>query len=556
MGSKPFIDERAASSIAVPSANSIAWPAAGVVVMLVLHATIALWRSVGHDEFFVYSQIHQLARGELTAPLQTFQTRLLEWILLLDVGNIDQIVAARGMMFACTIIIAAAIVSLAERFTDRKVALACALNWLSMGFVLQHATSLRTDPMAAALLMTSLVLTLRSRLGVGTVLLAATLAALSALITMKTVLYAPAFAGIAWLRWKDAGRARDATLRLVALAAAVPIAYAVIYLVHSSLLPSGADVEAVAAQSAGLMFQPFVMSHWQYLVKGALLAPFLTVIVISTFIMLFRKNPLRPSERVALICLVMPLSAFLFYANAFPYFFVFILPPVCVACFISVEAGMRRYSLALLSLALTLNGVAVWWLEDTKLQEEQRRIVDAADQIFPHPVLYFDGPAQLGQYRRENLQLDAWNFDSYRYGDYSLSMEAATDRETIPLAMANSDEMSDVLEKGRDTWLLRPDDVTMLRDTYIRFWGPYFVAGEEIQADESRLAKIRVPGPYTVRDAPLAINGKIYQPGEIIQLGRATVRLVATSTPARLVWGVRLVEPSMTAPKKVRWMQL
>jgi hypothetical protein len=540
----------------MPSASSIVWPAAGIALMLGLHVTVALWRSVGHDEFFVYSQIHQLARGELTLPLQTFQTRLLEWILLLDVGNIDQIVAARGLMFVCVMITAGAIVSLAERFTERKVALVCALSWLSMGFVMQHGTSLRTDPMAAALLMTSLVLMLRSRLGFGALLLTATLAALSGLITMKTVLYAPAFAGIAWLRWHDAGRTREAGLRLIGLAAMVPVLYALFYLAHSSLLPSGADVEAVAEQSAGLMFQPFVMRHWQYMLKGALVAPFLTVIIITMFIMLCRKSKLGAAEKLALAGLLLPLSAFVFYANAFPYFFVFILPPVCVACAVSIEAATRRYSVAILSLVLTLNGAAIWWMDDRNLQNEQRRIVDAADMIFAQPVLYFDGPAQLGQYRRENGQLDAWSFEGYRYGDYSVSMEAATDRETIPLAMANSEEMSDVLEKARCNRLLRPGDVTMLKDTYIRFWGPYFVAGEELQAGETRLAKIRVPGPYTVRDAPLVINGTVHQPGEIVELDRGTIRVAASADAARLIWGQRLKEPAMPAPDGVHWTRL
>jgi len=553
MSSQPLVAPTTSHRIALPRAGSMAWPLAGITLMLALHLAATFWRWINWDEFIVYSQIHQLARGELSLPLQTFQTRLFQWILGLGLSNIDQIIAARGVMFGFLLATAGAVFAVAERFTQRRVALACALSWLSMGFVLQHATALRTDPMAAALLMTSLAVMVRSRLGLGASLLVAGLAAFAALVTLKCVLYAPAFAGVAWLRWSDAGRSRQMGMRLLALALLVPALFALMYLVHSSQLPAGTDARTVATQSAALMFRPFVMEHWQHLVKGAFVSPFLTVLIGTMMVLLVRKNERPPAERWALAGMALPLSAFLFYTNAYAYFFVFILPPVCVACLVSIEAAIRRYSLAMVSIALTANGAAICLLEDLELQGKQRQIVDAADQIFPQSVTYFDGSAQLGQFRKANVLLDAWNIEAYRFGGYAVSMEAATEREPIPLLLVNTSELIAVLEEGNDSWQFQPGDIAMLRDTYIRFWGPYFVAGEALRPGESRTAKIRVPGPYTVRGGLLSINGVTYLPGEVIRLQRGTSRLTAGSSAVRLVWGDRLAEPAIPAPIKPYW---
>ncbi len=555
MSSRPLASATAPRVLAMPSTSSVAWAIAAVILMLGVHLAVVFMRWINWDEFIVYSQIHQLARGELTAPLQTFQTRLFQWVLTLEMGNVDQIIATRWVMFGCMLVTAASIVALAEGFTTRKVALICALGFLSMGFVIQHGTALRTDGMAAALLMASLAVMLRSRLGIGSSLLVALLVSVAALVTLKSVLYAPAFAGIAWLRWQEAGRTREATLRLIALAAMVPALFAALYVAHSSQLPLGTDAGAVATQSAALMIRPFVMEEWGHLVKGTFIAPFLSAMLVAAIYFLFKRGERSAAERLALAGMMLPLTSFMFYTNAYAYFYVFILPPACVACLLSVEPAIRRYSVALISICLAINGVAVFSLEDLNLQANQRRMVDGADQIFPEPINYFDGSAQLGQFRKVNVLLDAWNLQRYKFGGYETSMEAATDREVIPLVLANTGELMDTLEKNKRNWRLQPRDVTMMRDTYIRFWGPYFIAGEDMRAGETRAAKIRVPGPYTVREGPLAINGMMYLPGEVVELDRGIHRLTASAQSARLIWGERLEAPALPGPREPYWAE-
>jgi len=547
------LPRRDTKALPLPDEHSIAWPLAALALILCLHVAVTFTRSINWDEFIVYAQIHQLARGELTLPLQTFQTRLFQWILNLDVSNIDQIIAARVVILGCVAVTASAIYFLAERFARREIALVCALAWLSTGFVIQHGTSLRTDPMAAALLMTSLAIMARTRLGLGMSLIVAGLAAVSVLITLKSVLYAPAFAGIAWLCWHTGGRSRATTLKLVRLALLVPALFAILYFVHGSYLPQEDSATAIATQTAGLMFRPFEFTHWRHSLKFVTIAPFLAILLVLIPHYIRRQTERPVAEKFALIGLALVLSSLLFYTNTYAYFFVFILPPACVACAPSVEAIVQRYSLGLLTMALTINAVSVFALEDTEVLATQRSIVEAADEIFPDPIDYFDGTHQIAQFRKANVLLDAWNIRTYFYGGHATSMEGKLDTTVVPMILTNTLVLQDALEGTDRVTLLQRVDIAMLRDTYVRFWGPYWIAGERLKASETRTVKIRVPGPYTVNNGSITINGSVFDPGEVVLLDRGTYVLGGHSSPVLLLWGDHLKRPDRPAPREPYW---
>src|SRR6185437_9996812 len=114
------------------------------------------------------------------------------------------------------------IAKLAARFAGRTTGLLCALAYLSAGFVLQHGFSFRFDPVDAALLMSA-----------RGVLLFAALGGLAAAYTIKCVLYAPAFAGLAWLRWSEAEDKQRFAMNLAAAIAGSVMLCAALLLFHS-----------------------------------------------------------------------------------------------------------------------------------------------------------------------------------------------------------------------------------------------------------------------------------------------------------------------------------
>ena len=106
-------------------------------------------------------------------------------------------------MFGFELLAAASIAGISARFTDRVTGLICAAAYISGGFVFQHGFSFRADPMAAGLLMASLWLLLSSRMRWPAIFAVGLMLGTSAMITIKIILFAPAFAGVAWLRWKE-----------------------------------------------------------------------------------------------------------------------------------------------------------------------------------------------------------------------------------------------------------------------------------------------------------------------------------------------------------------
>src|SRR3546814_15447555 len=77
--------------------------------------------------------------------------------------------------------------------------------------------------MAAAFRRGSLWLLLSSRLDAKAIIAAALLAALALLTTIKVVFYAPAFAVVACLRWREAEQPRNMMRRLLVLAVAASL---------------------------------------------------------------------------------------------------------------------------------------------------------------------------------------------------------------------------------------------------------------------------------------------------------------------------------------------
>ena len=96
-------------------------------------------------------------------------------------------------------------------------ALLCALAYLSAGYVFRHGTSFRFDPPATALLMSAAWITLCRPLQARWIAATGLLLGIATVLTIKSVLYFPVFAGIAWLRWTEAQRSIAAALRLAAI---------------------------------------------------------------------------------------------------------------------------------------------------------------------------------------------------------------------------------------------------------------------------------------------------------------------------------------------------
>jgi hypothetical protein len=551
----PPAARRGARSPATRTSAS-AWPLAGIVLVLALQFTMVFTRAINWDEFWHYSLVVQFTRGTLTQPLQTFFVRLFQWLPLLPGNGVDHVIGARIAMFGCEAVTIAAIVKLAGRFADRTAGLLCGLAYVSAGFVLQHGFSFRFDPVDAALLMSALCVLACTRFERGWVLLFAALSALAAVYTIKCVLYAPAFAGVAWLRWSEARDKRRFLTNLALAGCASVLLYAVLLYLHSRTVPNAASSGGSLLQnSANEMFSLGSPLYRLYILKAAMTAPLLALLIAAVPVSLWRQS-IPQAEKIAIAGLWLPISTLGFYHNTAPYFYAFILPPVAVACALPLSRLLSLIGPKLLTTVFTAMAALLWTGEDRTTIDRQRVLLNAAETIFPDRVAYFDSWAMLGRLDKANGFMSPWGNELYLQGKKP-SMREAMRGQAVPLVFEDDVIFTNLLRTRAPSPNFLPADAAAVRETYLPFWGPFWVAGKIVPADAtSAKADILVPGPYTLSGAAMDVDGRVLRPGDVINLGRGTHSFSAIEhKPARLTWGAHLRAPDEPPPRDAPWVQ-
>lgn len=521
-------------------------------LVLALQLAMVFQRAINEDEFFHYSQVHRLAAGTLSEPLQTLYTRAFAWVVDLPGNGIDHIVIIRLFMLGCELVTLGALLGIATRFASRPAAWLAVLAYASGGYVFQHAASFRFDSPAAALLMSAALILLRARLGWAAILAIGALTGTAGVLTIKSVLYAPVFAGIAWLRWNEAGRSRAALIRLSAVGLAAAAAFAVVYALHASTLGSAANHEAraVISRAGGKMFGLGLPPYWRHHLKGMALAPIVTLLALA-FPAVLRASTRPMAEKVALAGLFLPVATLAFYHNTAPYYFVYMLAPVCAALAIVIDRALLRHSPARIALVLGGLALALWAVEDRTMITRQRQLVDTAERLMPGRPAYFDSFAMLGALPKANIFMTPWGTEQYLAGAVPTMRQTLAARP-VPLVVENEDTFTAALRTRQPVADFLPDDLALLRSAYVNLWGPLWLAGFDLPAGTGDQAfTVVVPGPYTLHaEGPVMVDGAMRAPGTPFDLVRGQHLIGTRAAPIRLLWGRNLRAPAAppTAP--------
>ncbi|MDR7104040.1 hypothetical protein [Croceicoccus sp. BE223] len=519
-----------------------AWPLAAIAILLVAQASMIFTRAVNWDESLHYGQLYDMAAGQPVNALQTLYLRLYLWVAALPGTAIDHVVITRVGQFLCEIAILALIFMLARRFAETRQAAMAVLLYLSTGYVLQNGFALRADPVVTAVLMAILVVLSRPTFGWRSALALGLLGGLAPMLSIKAVLYAPALAGMAWLCWSDQERSRAAAIRLVAAGAITALTAAAIFAWHSSILASadsavGGSV-ALADSAARRMFfigRPNNLGTWiQFAFTGL---AFLVLFGISA-ISLFRES--RPAaERLALAGLLVLFLLPFCYENTAAYFYVFMLAPVAAACAIGVQRIEARVPAVVLSAVLVAFAVPVIALDNREVIANQRRLAAELEAMFPKPVAYFDHADVAPHLLKRNPFQSPWGYRGYLAAGVPIYRKAI-EREVVPVMVANWFTFRDLFA-GNDELFL-PADAMALTETYLPFNGPIRLAGKLVPAGSDADFEILVPGPYTVHEAPVLIDGTHHPVGAVVMLERGFHRFASDDPlrPARLLWGRHL----------------
>jgi len=539
------------------------WLGMAIAILIALQATMIFTRAINWDEFFFYSQFYAVSRGELVTPLNTVHTRLFAWLPGMAANSVDAIVMARIAMFACELVTLAMIAVIARRFTDLAGALLAALCYISAGFVLQHGFSFRVDPMVTAALMIGLAILVRSRLSLGAILGFGLAVGFGAMVTIKAVLFAPAFLGLAWLRWSEQGRTVPAAGRLIGCAVAALATFGLLYLLHAGGIAQGAASgggEAVAktrdnmvAEAGSAVFFIGIPPYLRMIRKAVLIAPFFAALIVAApFAIALAKR--SAAERFALAGLWAPLLTLLFYRNTAPYYYVFMLAPVAAACVPAIDLVRRRFGVHMIAIALFALAAIVWTIEDREAIGNQRQVVAVAEQLFDRPTDYFDHNGMLAPHRKANMFMTPWGLEGYRHRGrpvFRQKMEA----RPVPLLLENDILLTDIMRGGQFENAILAEDRDALRDNYVAAWGPVWLAGKPVDAGTDQVSEFLVPGRYRVESSQIEIDGRAYAPGEVVSLQRGSHRLANAGTrDARVVWADHRPLPTSPPPEGEIWI--
>ena len=523
---------------------------AAILAALAMQLHVALARAVNWDEFWHYNITVRYARGELTDPLQTAFTPFFAWVTTLPGSGVNHIVTVRLFMWACQIVTALAIAGTAARFAGRVTGLLCALFYLSAAYVLQHGTSFRYDPMAAALLSVALWLLATRPLRWPWLVLAGVLTGASTLLTVKSVLYASAFAGIGVLRWSEERFSLRAALQLALVPLAALGAFGLFYWLHVQGLAgdTGNQAQAVIDRSSRKMFVLGVPPYWKAAVKAAVLSPLHAAALLAAPVLIWTSA--RPlAERIALTGLWLPLTTLLFYHNTAPYYHVFMLAPVAMSLAAVIALAAQRYDARLLAGVLLACAAFVLWREPESPLERQRTLVATAERIFPAGTAYFDSNAMIGKLDKANAFMTPWGTELYLQGAYPSLTETAAKRP-VPLVIDNDWMFAEALHGDAPVAALLPQDTALLRSAYVRFWGPFWIAGFDLApAPAAQSITVAVPGPYTLASGTaVLIDGTERKPGAVFTLERGAHQVGPSAAPVALRWGERITPPAEPAP--------
>ncbi|MCB2014359.1 MAG: hypothetical protein R3E11_07790 [Sphingobium sp.] len=532
-------------------ADSPLLPVICIALVLIMQGTMVFGRAINWDEFHFYRQVELFTQGVLELPLQTLHVRIFQWLPGLAGTGVDHIVIARMFMFACEMVTASGIILLAARFTDWKTGAVCVLAYLSSGFVMQHGFSFRTDPIITALTMSALCILGCTRFRGGWLLLFGAFIGTAAMFSIKIILWAPAFAGLAWWRWHREGYGFSLALRLAVALTAAALFFAVLYMLHSAGMTVDGSAKSVLQNSAQKMFFLGIPPYWALMLKFVSMSEIL-VLTILCFPVAIYMSGLGRHKKIALIGLFLPISVLGFYFNALPYFYAFLLPPVAVACAVPLSMLGRRYGAGLPAVAFLMMALSTWMHEDKSVIDRQRKLQTVAKAMFPQPISYFDFAGFLPWQDKANAFMTLWGMELYRAGNVP-PMREVMQEKAVPLVVEMDDMFSPVLNSTGEQRDLLPEDVAALHDTYVQHWGPFWVPGEILQPSEARRVEIYVPGPYTLEYGEIRVSGRVLHKGDAIQLDRGRYEMMASEGGARLVWGDHLYKPDRDPPERPYW---
>jgi hypothetical protein len=513
------------------------------------------------DEHIFLSNIHRAINGERLGLLQTAHVHLFRWLPSVAHDEIAQNMIGRMIhigLWAGSLFL---LYRLGRELLDPLGALVGTVLFAAFLLSVMHAVTFRIEGLLLPILLSVALLLLNPT--VARVAGAGALSAVALALTVKTVLWAPAFIGVLAVGlWKRHGR-----LRPIFAGAVTGVAtYAGILLAHRWAISTetnpgpGVSMDGLAGLGTYMFLDGFVPQA-TVLLASLVVNPATWALIIVGFGLAIAVLRDRESVRNSLILLFLasPILSLAFYTNAFAYTYVVLIPTACLLAgkafsrFMGTAEGLRGViALAcLVSVAIPL--IYFGWLWRLDHRQEQRQVVSTVHQLFEEPVPYIDAGGLMASFPRNMPVITRAVLTPFRRAGVPVVTNYIRDSKP-PLLIVNSSNLDmwtgGVLDSVNPDTRLLPQDEAAIRATYAHYWSQIYLAGRQwsdLGADERREFEIMVPGAHTVLSSdPVIVDGQTYAPGATIALeaGSHELRTTAPEPDLRILWGKDLKLPS------------
>lgn len=531
-----------------------------LLIAAFLQVVMILRFEINWDEFFLLDLIYKSMHGEFTSSVSGIYYRFFNWLPSVSQNEVDQIIAARGVMFVCAMISCTMVFFTCRRFFSLEASLLALLALVSFSAFFRHGTSFRSDTIAVALLTTATYLATAPKLSVQNSLATGLLIGLSGMITIKSIFLALMIGTILLIKFCFAEERKPAFFQALIVAGSSIVFFATFYTLHSSWISVGKsgfiqvnDVLSYALFEGG--FFPKWHTFKSQLSKNPVQFLLIGFGILLLILQLITEKAEKRKLPGIILAFAIPASTLLFYNHAHAYFFNFIMAPATLIIAYSIEFIFNRQKNTLHFGLILVFGVALAIVFTRSMLQPlsyQRMVVDVVHDLFPKPVSYIDRTSMISSYDKQGLFMSQWLMTEYYKADKPIMAEIIRDHSPEFL-LANIDSLElDALEKKYVKRPLFEEDIEVLKDTYIHHWGPIYVPGKIVERRDGEIKSefnINISGVYTLEsDEPVRLDGNFQSKGAILKLERGThVIEYLDNKKVTLRWGGNLKIPEQTA---------
>ncbi len=518
--------------------------ALGALVLLVAaRLQLVLRFEINWDEFLNLAMVHSHARGELRDVLQTAFVHVFSWVFAVSTNEVDQVIAARLLVFAFVIATSAAIYGIARRFTGVPEALVAVIAYNCFNLVMRNGGALRTDSLATSLMMIAIWIASAHRFGLLHALALGVCAGAAGALTIKSIFYVGVIAAVVLVKIVyDENRRR--ALGLAALAAVTGMfTCAGIIALHAATFSDQASALTFVARTAGATMLSGDYSIFLGSARAALAGnpAFWALFIVGLLASAARiRHAATRREGVVLVSLALLLFTPVVYRDVYAYYYPFMLAPASVLIGVGFEriAHYRKGLYAGFFLAFLAAGAALTYRNSLgQGVADQRGMLTLIHSLFPEPVPYIDHTSMVSSYHKQGIFMSGWGMADYRrVGVPIMEKIIATKSPRFVLAtrwsldvQALPPELSEASPYG-----LLAADVRALQDNYLRYWGQLYLPGFRVKGTSEKT--VFIAGRYRVEaNHDLEIDGLRVAPGRVVTLTRGRHQF-ATETRATLRW--------------------